>query len=652
MRQKIVALLALMLLGISSQKMSAQNIDFNKSPEDFFGSYVHKKDTAFSNQVYIWDTFGKRFSLHANVFEWAITVPNIGVEFDLDETKMNNRSILLFGKYNPNTKHDIKPRFVFNLGAVRAEFRKYWRTGKVSYNYYHSDYELLHIVKPDTLFREVTTVNEFGQEEYHWEPYFSPKDSLKIGTYNGDSYRHMMYNRYHNIRRLISGRTINNARNWRAYYAGAFLGYDRYSYCWGKHGEQGHILAVGATAGWSIPLIASSYPHEGGLDLDLGVNVGLPFAKWEGYKYVDKDVADYGIEGTRDPYYQAVASKSSSKWKVNPKYILQDIHISLVYRFRSIGKKVSLDIVDEYEEKEIQKFRDRANSLEEAINRSLQESLNRMDSLAIVDKNRADSAEWADYNTKRRLEAMLEMDPDTTQFHGRDSVDYIRLILGRDTTEYRKIKEAQVREARQLAKAYEDSVESVRLAFQKDSARTAKLYEDSIAIIRRAFTRDSLRAVKDSLRREKAKTDSIEKAMFEEEQARIRAEEEAIRAEQEAQRAEAKRAREEAKNAMRKERMAIKAEQDRAKREIEEEERRIRELEEAERRKLDPSKKTSLEKKAEKMANRILERSQKTTEKLEKQKAEESEEAKKSSEEKSKEAEETKKDAEESKSEE
>ncbi len=625
MRHKIIGLLTLILFGLASEKVSAQSVDFNKSPEDFFGSYVHKKDTAFSNQVYIWDTFGKRFSLHANTFEWALTVPNIGVEFDLDETKMNNRSVLLFGKYNPNTKHDIKPRFVFNIGAVRAEFRKYWRTGKVSYNYYHSDYELLHIVKPDTLFREVTTVNEFGQEEYHWEPYFSPKDSLKIGKYNGDSYRHMMYNRYHNIRRIISGRTINNARNWRAYYAGAFLGYDRYSYCWGKHGEQGHILAVGATGGWSIPLMASSYPREGGLDLDLGVNVGLPFAKWDGYKYVGKDVPDYGIEGTRDPYYQRVADKSSDKWKLNPKYILQDVHISLVYRFRSIGKKVSLDIVDEYEEKEIQKFKDRANGLEEAINRSLQESLNRMDSLAVVEKNRADSAEWADYNIKRRLEAMLEMDPDTTQFHGRDSVDYIRLILGKDTTEYRKIKEAQVKEARQIEKAYTDSVESVRRAFVKDSTRTAKLIADSLAIIQRAITRDSLRAVKDSLRREKAIADSIEKAILAEEQARIQAEKEAIQAEQEAQRAEAKRAREEAKNAMRKERMAIKAEQDRARREIEEEERRIREMEEAERRKLDLGKKTSLEKKAEKMANRILERSNKTTEKLEKKKAKDAE---------------------------
>ncbi len=623
MRHKIVVLLSLMFWGIISQEAFAQTIDFNKSPEDFFGSYVHKKDTAFSDQVYIWDTFGKRFSLHANMFDWAITVPNIGVEFDLDETKMNNRSILLFGKYNPNTKHDIKPRFVFNVGAVRLEFRKYWRTGKMSYNYYHEDYELLHIVKPDTLFREVKTVNEDGQEEYHWEPYFSAKDSLKIGTYNGDSYRHMMYNRYHNIRRIISGRTINNARNWRAYYAGAFLGYDRYSYCWGKHGEQGHILAVGATAGWSIPLIASQYPHEGGLDLDLGINVGLPFAKWQGYKYVGKDVPDYGIEGTRDPYYQAVADKSSEKWKLNPKYILQDVHVSLVYRFRSIGKKVSLDIVDEYEEKEIQKFRDRANSLEDAINRSVQASLERQDSLAVVEKQRADSAEWADYNTKRRLEAMLELDPDTTQFHGRDSVDYIRLILGQDTTEYRRIKELQVKEAKQRAQIVQDSLETERKAFMKDSARTAKLYADSMAIIQRAITRDSLRAVKDSIRREKAIADSIAEALRLEEQARIQAERDAIEAEKEAQRAAAEKAREEAKIAQRKEKMAIKAEQERVKQQIEEEKRRIKEAEEAERRKLNQGKKTAEEKKAEKIANRILEREGRKAEKLEKEKSNE-----------------------------
>ena len=435
---------------------------------------------------------------------------------------MNNRSISLFAKYRPNTKHDIKPRFFYNRSAVRLEYRKYWRTGKVSNSYVHDEYRLLNLSKPD-LYRKVNVLDEFGDEDFVWEPYFSAKDSLKMGSYEGDAYRSNLYNRYHNLRRFLSGRTLNKARNWRAYYAGAFLGYDRYAYCFGKRGEQGHILAVGATAGWSVPLLASAYPREGGLDLDLGVNVGLPFTKWEGFRYVDKDVADYGVEGTRDPYYQAVSSRSSSTWKLNAKYLLQDVHISLVYRFRSIAKKVSLDLVDEYEQKEILRFRERANLLDEAVNLSLREASARKDSLARVAKERSDSAEWADFNTKRRLEALLLMNPDTTQFHGRDSLDYIRLILGKDTTEYRRIKAQQMKVARQQEKLAADSIAAAEKLAYRDSVRAARNEADSLQFIQRKIERDSLRAVRDSLHRVQADAKAASRKERRAEQARLQA---------------------------------------------------------------------------------------------------------------------------------
>lgn len=559
MKHWIPGLLTLVLLGMTPEKANAQTIDFSKSPEDFFRAHAHQKDTTYTRKPFVWDSFAKRLSLHANMLEWALAVPNIGLELDLDETKMNNRSVSLFAKYRPSTKHDIKPRFMFNLAAVRVEFRKYWRTGKVSNNYYHDEYRLLNVSKPDTLYRKVTVLDEFGEEEVRWEPYFSAKDSLRLGDYDGDTYRSNLYNYYQNLRRRISGRTIASARNWRAYYAGAFVGYDRYAYCFGKRGEQGRIFAVGATAGWSIPLLASAYPRESGLDLDLGVSVGLPFTKWEGFRYVDKAVADYGVSGTKDPYYQAVSNRGSDSWKLNAKYIVQDVHIALVYRFRSIAKKVSLDIVDEYEQKVIQRFKERANSLEEAVNRTLREASERKDSLARVAKVQNDSAEWADYTMKRRLEAMLLLNPDTTQLHGRDSVEYIRLILGKDTADYRRVKEAKVKRARLLEKQAADSAAAAQKLAYRDSLRAAKFQADSLLLQQRVSARDSVRAVKDSLRKVKFEADSIARTKRDLERVRLQAQRDSLLKAVTADRNASKKERQEKKEAEMRLRMEEKA---------------------------------------------------------------------------------------------
>ena len=74
-------------------------------------------------------SFGQRFSFHTNALDWLLTTPNVGVEFDLGRTSRTHYSILLKGRYNWNTHHTTPPRWIYNIGAVSVEARKYWRTG-------------------------------------------------------------------------------------------------------------------------------------------------------------------------------------------------------------------------------------------------------------------------------------------------------------------------------------------------------------------------------------------------------------------------------------------------------------------------------------------------------------------------------------------
>lgn len=507
MRKQILVLLALVLCGMLAQNAMAQSYDFSKSPEDFFFQYAHKKDSTLLNSVTKVRTRGKqgykRLSLHTNVVDWVLTVPNVGLEIDLNNTKLNNRSLLVFGKFNGQMKHDVAPKFIMNMGGVRLEYRKYWRTGRESNEFTHYEYVMLNLHKPDTLYREVLKTDEYDSTYYVWEPYFSKKDSAHMAEYDGDRYRNSMYSYYHNARRFISTRTITDPRNWRAYYIGLFGAFDKYAFCIGKKGEQGTRLAAGATFGWSIPINSGKIGHEGGLDLDLGLNVGAPFAKYERFKYNDDNYEYCGFA-----YYEKDNAKTRDKWSFDPRFILQDIHLSLVYRFRSIGNKVDLDLVDRYREQEIDKYKDKKVELENAVQEMLALQTAERDSLRAVERFQNDSASWADKLKKEWLETMLEFG-DSTQFHGVDSLDYIRLILGRDTTEYQRVVQAQKKEAARIAKEQADSTLRANKIAARDSARNAKMIADSIARDSILARRDSIKHATDSLKREKLALDSI-----------------------------------------------------------------------------------------------------------------------------------------------
>ena len=82
-----------------------------------------------------------RFAFKTNALEWLITIPNFGVEFDLQDSEYNNMTVGLTAKYNWNTTHNFDswsqelnpgPPAVFNILDIRPEFRYYYRTVKAT----------------------------------------------------------------------------------------------------------------------------------------------------------------------------------------------------------------------------------------------------------------------------------------------------------------------------------------------------------------------------------------------------------------------------------------------------------------------------------------------------------------------------------------
>ena len=73
-------------------------------------------------------SFYDRCAIKTNAFEWLVTVPNVGFEFDVVRNDFQKMSLNLGVKYNWNTYHSLAPSTVFDMFDVRPEFRYYFRT--------------------------------------------------------------------------------------------------------------------------------------------------------------------------------------------------------------------------------------------------------------------------------------------------------------------------------------------------------------------------------------------------------------------------------------------------------------------------------------------------------------------------------------------
>lgn len=114
-----------------------------------------------------------------------------------------------------------------------------------------------------------------------------------------------------------------NPRYWRAYYLGGYVDANRYSFRLGEHfSYQGHSYGAGIMAGFGIPLYTFNHGY---VDVELGAAVGMALA--------ETDKFDYNRAG--DCY---VVSEHKAMHVV-PYPIVHDLHVSFIYRFKSVKEK-------------------------------------------------------------------------------------------------------------------------------------------------------------------------------------------------------------------------------------------------------------------------------------------------------------------------
>lgn len=278
--------------------------------DSIYKDYMRKMGDSIPLPIY------KMFSFHTNVVDWVLATPNVTVELDLSPRRHTSYSLLLTGKGNPKGKStNFNPRWVYNVSSIKGEIRKYWRTSnrdiaadqedaKIPFDRKKAEERIAALKNKD---EAITLVPE--------------RDTTIWGPFSKLSYLR---------RRYVSARYVKRPRFWRAYYVGLWAAYTKFSICLDGDGKQGNAYAGGVSAGMSVPL----YKHldGSGWDLDLGASVGLMLPAYQTYKYY-RESGCYAFQEWHLRHFR-------DQHQLNFEPVLQDLRVSLVYRFRSIDKKV------------------------------------------------------------------------------------------------------------------------------------------------------------------------------------------------------------------------------------------------------------------------------------------------------------------------
>lgn len=505
----LLMMLAVLLFG-GFNNVRAQSTEGSASvssaldtiPEDaraIFESHIEREDTARQRMLkqHRRDKLIKRFSIHTNVLDWATIVPNLGIEFDIFPSVRNNYSVSVFGKINGASTHG---KLVYNVNGIRVEGRKYWRTGKYGKSdKYYSDFEEL-VSDTSSVYFNADTISTYRY--YADEVGYKAKDlgiskkslrapaelsdeeidSLKL-DFADDSlvsdksrFRTWFYNTYHKVRRnYTSGRTLDNPRNWRAYYFGVWAGVDNWSVSLTGKGTQGNGIGLGVSGGYSIPLYPEKFPREGSLDLDLGITVGWRAVRYDAFTY------DQATE-----HYLLDPARSHPGWKVVPYPVVHELRVGLVYRFRGIKRKVDRSLIDDYE-KTVSDYKNRESLAGKKHSDILSRREELMAEIAMRETMQRDSSSFWDEINRRRFQIALKLNPDTV-FSGKDQEDYLRLIKG-----------VKVEDQKKYLLKEEAKKEKEQLAAEKKAIKAEEALQDSLSQVRR----DSIRAEKEKAKAKK-----------------------------------------------------------------------------------------------------------------------------------------------------
>lgn len=215
--------------------------------------------------------WNERISLHTNAIDWALLIPNIGVEYDIRSTNWNRWAVGMSAKTKWRTNSRFKQRLFYNVSEVRFEFRNYWRTRQIDG-------------------REVTKHTSF-------------------------------------IDRLFSCRRTVVKHPHTTYYRGVYASAGDYSFLVDRKGRQGKFVSGGVTYGAMYPMYV--FKSGNSLDLDLGISVGLVATNMEKFRLVDDC-----YERTQPGKWKVVPFPMPTEARVGLVYRLGKYPINKKYRWR------------------------------------------------------------------------------------------------------------------------------------------------------------------------------------------------------------------------------------------------------------------------------------------------------------------------------
>ena len=173
-------------------------------------------------------TFKERWGFKTNAVDWFLTVPNVGVEYDLGNGLRDKHTLNFNVKWNWNTSQTYKPALLINLLDIRLEWRQYFRTRQ----------------------RNAFT----GGKMSLWE----------------------------RLNRNVFTTKRENPRTWRAYYWGIYAHGANYGFKIGKRGIQGKAVGAGLSLGFTAPLYG--YRHNY-IDIEMGGSFGLLYTDYDVFEY-------------------------------------------------------------------------------------------------------------------------------------------------------------------------------------------------------------------------------------------------------------------------------------------------------------------------------------------------------------------------------
>jgi len=212
----------------------------------FFSTYELRAQVMDNSRKVERLSMKERVSLRTNVVDWALMIPNIGVEYDLRPENWNRYAVNLNLRYRPHTSGTFVRPVVYDIFEATVEGRMYWRERKAE----PSGYLRRHI---------------------HWWD------------------------------KLLSCRTMLPSHPKWIFYRGAYLSYSDYNlYLRGRDGKDGEAIMAGMTWGFVKPFIA--FQNGNSLDMEFGISAGAAYLRNNSYRH-DNKTNSYPRQGTSDWHF-------------------------------------------------------------------------------------------------------------------------------------------------------------------------------------------------------------------------------------------------------------------------------------------------------------------------------------------------------------